>query len=167
MLYESERRCWRCGHELDTQPAVAEEPAGPPPPPPLAPPPPSELPASAPLPPPPVVPPLYAPPPPASPVNPQAQALGVWSLIIGIFGLFTCLGTISPFAIYLGKKANRTGANTLGTAGYILGIIGTILLVILVGLTLLGLWVQKHEGLGTSTTGGGLSMLLGLPLLPR
>lgn len=153
LLYESEQRCWRCGQEL-TPATATPPPAGPPPPEPLAPPPQTDLPATTPVPPPP-----YHPPAGATPaLDPQAQTLAVWSLAIGILGLFTCLGTISPVAIYLGVKANRAGTNTLGTVGIVLGIIGTIVLVILVGLWTLGRMVT--HGLLPETPHGPSILLL-------
>jgi hypothetical protein len=84
-------------------------------------------------------------------VNPQAQALGVWSLVIGIIGLIVCGGLLSPIAIYLGVRANRTGANSLGTAGLVLGIVGTVLLVILMAVNVVPLlkMVSVFQQMGT------------------
>lgn len=161
MLYASERRCWRCGQELEPAPEAQPEPAEPvAPPPPVAPPAievptPTEAPA-APVPPPPPAQPPYAAPAPAGPaVNQQAQVLGIWALVVGIVGLMLCGGVLSPIALYLGLKANRTGRNSLGTAGVVLGLIGTVLLVVWVGLLVLGLWLNSHQA---PVTAGGTSM---------
>lgn len=144
LLYESEQRCWRCGQSLEAPPAAAQS-VGPPPPQPLAPPPSADLPTTAPLPPPP---PQHAPSAGAArTVDPQAQTLAVWALVLGILGLIPCLGLSAPVAIYLGVRANRLGPNTFGKAGIVLGIIGTVLLAILVALTIIGFYVQQATAL--------------------
>lgn len=155
VLYETERRCWRCGHELAEAPAAelpaVEAPpvappatvpgAAPPGPPPVA-----ATPTGAPslLPPPPgaaappptapavVTPPLAAPPyvsgaaPPA--LHPNAQTFAIWAFVLALMSILTCFGLTAPVAIVLGVQANRLGRNTLGTAAIVLGIFGMLVL---------------------------------------
>lgn len=132
VLYDTEQRCWRCGHEFEP-PAPPEESAPEAAP---APPPPPNLTATVPV--APLPPPASA----ATEARRQARALGVWSLVVGLIGLFGCLGAISPLALYLGVRANRTGDNSLGTAGMVLGIIGTVMLVITAAVLIAGLFTH-------------------------
>lgn len=78
-------------------------------------------------------------------VQPYAQPYATWNkptapsavpaLVLGLLGLFTGLLILSPIAWAMGAKARRE-ANTgqyevgLGTAGWVMGIIGTVLLII-------------------------------------
>ncbi len=86
------------------------------------------------------------PPPPSGP--PAAQASGnrpVTSLVLGIIGI-VCCGLAAPFAWYLGKQeldaiaAGQAPAAGQGMAraGMILGIIGSVLLVLSVFWVILG-----------------------------
>ena len=79
------------------------------------------------------------PPPPAPPLAPTSKASGraTTALVLGILG-FVCCQLCAPFAWYIGKnevKAIKDGASPvagqgLAMAGMILGIIGTIFLVL-------------------------------------
>ncbi|MCE5239566.1 DUF4190 domain-containing protein [bacterium] len=135
VLYATERRCWRCGRELP--PEVAEEPvtAEPAPPAPIPVAAPSALPAAAT--PPPVTPTAV----PAPPLDPAAQALGIWSLVLALLG-FVCCPPIIPsiIAIVLGVKARKRGASPLGIAGIVIGVVGLVIYVPTLLLVLIGLF---------------------------
>jgi uncharacterized membrane protein YjgN (DUF898 family) len=68
---------------------------------------------------------------------PQDHPRATLSLILGILGIVVC-GIIAPFAWSIGKRtlteidesAGRLGGRGMAQAGYVLGLVGTILLVI-------------------------------------
>ncbi len=68
---------------------------------------------------------------------PQDHPRAMTALILGILGLVIC-GILAPFAWRIGKQAmdeidasgGRIGGRGTAQAGYILGIIGTVLLVL-------------------------------------
>lgn len=129
-LYRTESRCWRCGTEETPEPLVppAKTQSAPsPPPPPPAP----DVPAA----PPPAVPAVAAPtpPPPSAPVQPAADETGghvhgYWALVLAVLSLTGCLSLAAPFAIWQGVVARRKGAEGLGLAGIIIGILGCVML---------------------------------------
>ncbi len=97
--------------------------------------------------------PYYLPPPPPPPATAAAASTrAVTSLVLGILSI-VCCGLCGPFAWHLGNQelvAIRAGSappggETWATAGKILGIIGSVLLVI----SLLGivLWVFSFGGM--------------------
>jgi hypothetical protein len=72
-------------------------------------------------------------------VNPSEakNSLGIWALVLGIVSLVCCLGLLAGIpAIILGKKSKEAGAQglatngNLGNVGFILGIIGTVVITI-------------------------------------
>jgi Na+/melibiose symporter-like transporter len=65
-------------------------------------------------------------------VNREAQTLGIWSLVLGILGIFCCVGVSGIVAIILGVRSNRLAQNGFATAGIVLGIIGIIELLVAV-----------------------------------
>ncbi|MGH3472427.1 MAG: DUF4190 domain-containing protein [Nocardioidaceae bacterium] len=78
------------------------------------------------------------PPPPGYPIYPQrTHPHATTALVLGILGLVVC-GILAPFALSIGHKAVREidqsngalGGRGSANAGYILGIIGTVLLAI-------------------------------------
>lgn len=79
--------------------------------------------------------PTVQPPPPPAAMGSSSQA--TMSLVLGIVGI-VCCGLAAPFAWWMGKKelaaidagTNPEAGRGLATAGKILGIIGTILLVL-------------------------------------
>jgi ABC-type Fe3+ transport system permease subunit len=80
------------------------------------------------------------------PIEPRQQASSaVAALVLGILGVVLC-PLCGPVAWVLGRKAEqevdasggRIGGRGLGTAGKILGIVGTLFIVLLIGLLLLG-----------------------------
>jgi hypothetical protein len=82
-----------------------------------------------------------------SPVQRQPQAsTAVAALVLGIIGLVFC-PLCGPIAWVLGRKAEQEvdasggliGGRGMGTAGKILGIIGTIFIVLLIGFVALGM----------------------------
>jgi hypothetical protein len=78
----------------------------------------------------------WAPPGYALPEHPQATT----AMVLGILGLATCT-VLSPFAWRIGKRAvseidasnGRLGGRGPAQAGYVMGLIGTIMLGIVVG----------------------------------
>jgi hypothetical protein len=75
--------------------------------------------------------------------QPQAQpqptnSNAVISLVLGIIGIIFCAGVLAPIAWYLGAQAENQidasggaeGGRGIATAGKILGIIGTVYLVV-------------------------------------
>jgi hypothetical protein len=82
------------------------------------------------------------------------------ALVLGILGLVVC-GVVAPFAWVIGARAVREidesngglGGRGAAKAGYILGIIGTVLL----GLGILALGVLVVFGLLTASTTTGMS----------
>ena len=82
----------------------------------------------------------------APPEHPQATT----AMVLGILGLATCT-VLSPFAWRIGKRAvseidasnGRLGGRGPAQAGYVMGLIGTILLGIVVGglLLVLVVWI--------------------------
>jgi len=76
-------------------------------------------------------------PPPPPPIDAKASGRATTSLILGILG-FVCCQLCAPFAWYMGNqevKAIKAGTSPaagqgLATAGMILGIIGTVLLIL-------------------------------------
>jgi Na+/melibiose symporter-like transporter len=83
-------------------------------------------------------------------VNREAQTLGIWSLVLGVLGIFCCVGVGGIVAIVLGLRSNRLAQNGFATAGIVLGIIGIIELLVAVGLGLLGYFVERSESLDTT-----------------
>jgi ABC-type Fe3+ transport system permease subunit len=80
------------------------------------------------------------------PTQPSQQASSaVAALVLGILSVVLC-PLCGPVAWVLGRKAEqevdasggRIGGRGLGTAGKILGIIGTLFIVLLIGLLLVG-----------------------------
>lgn len=71
----------------------------------------------------------------AAPDHPQA----VWAMVLGILGL-VCCGAAAPFAIWLGRKSmneidasgGQLGGRGQAQAGFIMGIVGTALWVLVV-----------------------------------
>jgi hypothetical protein len=69
----------------------------------------------------------------------QDHPRALLAMILGILGLVIC-GPVAPFAWWIGKKAvneiddsgGRLGGRGMAKAGYIMGVIGTIFLVIMV-----------------------------------
>ncbi|MHB8994411.1 MAG: DUF4190 domain-containing protein [Armatimonadota bacterium] len=147
-LYATERRCWRCGHEFEEMPEAEPEPPAAPAETPIVPPPVASV-------PPPAIPsttpyyPTTAAPAPTG-AEKQAQVLGLWSLVVGILGLFCCLGLTGVIAIYLGVRSNRLAKNGLATAGIVLGIIGLVEFFGVLLLGVVGYFVEQAEGVDTS-----------------
>lgn len=145
ILYDTERRCWRCGHEFEPTPKLPE----PPPAPPaqastvLREPPAPEVPAVAPptaaaaQPATPSAVPYVATALPPSPPN-TGQTIGVWALLVAFFS-FCCPVLASIVAIYLGNRARAKGATSTGTAAVVLGIITLVVGGILGLLLIIGL----------------------------
>jgi uncharacterized membrane protein YjgN (DUF898 family) len=80
----------------------------------------------------------YPPPPPGQqPMPPQDHPRATLSLVLGILGILVC-GIIAPFAWSIGKRTlaeidesgGRLGGRGMAQVGYVLGLVGTILLVI-------------------------------------
>lgn len=80
----------------------------------------------------------------------QAQVLGIWSLVVGILGLFCCLGLTGVIAIYLGVRSNRQAKNGLATAGIVLGIVGLVEFFGVLLLGVVGYFVEQAETVETS-----------------
>ena len=145
ILYDTERRCWRCGHEFEPTPKLPEPPPAPPmpsrasvtppaPPAPQAPGVPSEAaaaPATS-----SAVPYVATALPPAPPNT--GQTIGVWALLVALFS-FCCPVVASIVAIYLGNRARARGATSTGTAAVVLGIITLVVGGILGLLMIIGL----------------------------
>ncbi len=91
--------------------------------------------------PPPPPPPSYGGVPGAVPAGTNTKA--VWSLVTGIVGLLCC-GLVSIAAIILGQSAKKEiaasgqGGSGLATAGFVLGIIGIVWMVISIILSATG-----------------------------
>lgn len=122
ILYDTETRCWRCGHEMPSAVAAA---AVTPPAEVTLPPVTSATPAA--------VAPTAAPPPlvitltaSAPAPDPAAQNLGIWALVVGLLSCFCCPIIGSIIAIYLGVQAKKRGVTGLGMAGIVLGIISLL-----------------------------------------
>ncbi len=104
-------------------------------------------------------PPSYGPPP-GYPGGgyPMDHPKATTSLVLGILGFVVC-GVLSPFAWRMGKRAvaeidasqGQLGGRGSAQAGYVLGLIGTILLVLAVLLLVLVVLLVVM-GLATSTT---------------
>ncbi|MEN6305988.1 MAG: DUF4190 domain-containing protein [Armatimonadia bacterium] len=133
ILYDTERRCWRCGREFEPSPKLPEPPPAPPvetmvsaPPAPPAPEPPVTAPPEAAAAPtaPPAVPYVATALPPSQPN--EGQTLGTWALVVSLFS-FCCPVLASIAAIYLGSKARAKGATSTGTAAVVLGIITLVI----------------------------------------
>jgi hypothetical protein len=86
------------------------------------------------------------------PVQPQPQAsTAVAALVLGIVGLVFC-PLCGPVAWVLGRKAEQEvdasggliGGRGIGTAGKILGIIGTIFIVLLIAFIVLGVAASEN-----------------------
>jgi uncharacterized membrane protein YjgN (DUF898 family) len=99
--------------------------------------------------------------PPGYPYGPQAeQGQATTALVLGILGIAVC-GVIAPFAWSIGRSSMReidASGGTLGgrgkaQAGYILGIVGTCLLVL--GLLFGALFFASFIST-SSTTGQGM-----------
>jgi hypothetical protein len=77
------------------------------------------------------------PPPPGGYAQPENHPRATTALVLGILGL-VCCSILAPFAWSIGKKAvneidasgGRYGGRGQAQAGYILGIIGTVLLIL-------------------------------------
>lgn len=156
LLYETEARCWRCGHEFERPEEPAAEPAPPAPLPPVEPAAPV-IPPSAPVPPAPVVTPPVAPAPPvvAAPpaaAEPSAQSQGIWALVLGLLGLVCCPIVASIIAIVLGMKAKGKGVNALGIAGIVLGILGLVIYIPITVLGIIGAYLGEAETVPEATS---------------
>lgn len=90
-----------------------------------------------------------APPPPPFQSQPaSASTQAIVSLVLGILGIFCC-GVLAPVAWYIGSqelKAIQTGASpaagaSLAKAGMIMGIVGSVLLVLTI------LWIFFMGGM--------------------
>jgi hypothetical protein len=147
ILYETEKRCWRCGHEIEPPAAAAAPAAAPPTVAPTAPPvlpptvavPPVAAPTAA-------APPYVVPTVPAvPPVDPAAQNLGIWALVVGLLSWFCCPIVGSIVAIVLGVRAKNRGVTGLGIAGIALGIISLIGGLIFGALFVIGLIVGESK----------------------
>ena len=93
--------------------------------------------------------PIYSPPPPpASPVSGSASNQAITALVLGILGV-VCCSFAAPVAWYLGLNEGRAiregrapaAGEGMATAGKILGIIGTVILIFCV------LWVLFFGGM--------------------
>lgn len=94
---------------------------------------------------------------------PPAHRQAMTAMVLGIVGLL-CFSPAAPFAIWLGNKAVReidaSGGQLSGRgqaqAGFIMGIIGTVLLVIMIFLLAIGFFQGFVQGFdqGYSTTSG-------------
>lgn len=154
VLYETEARCWRCGHEFsDRQPPPETE--APPAPTPVAPPAPlvpqfppalpptDETPAAeAPTPTPSEIPatpyyPATVPIPTAPHGGSEAQTWGVWALILSVLGL-CCPIVPAIVAIYLGIQANRRGATGLGVTAIVIAILALLVWLVILALIAIG-----------------------------
>ena len=62
----------------------------------------------------------------------EAMRLSYWSLGLGLAALLTCgvLSILGPIGLWLGVKARREGGDTVATVGFVLGIIGTLVFVV-------------------------------------
>jgi len=85
------------------------------------------------------------------PIEPRQQASSaVAALVLGILSVVLC-PLCGPVAWVLGRKAEqevdasggRIGGRGLGTAGKILGIVGTFFIVLLIGLLLVGMVAES------------------------
>ena len=91
-------------------------------------------------PPPPPPPPGAAPPPmPGAGGSEEKNSLGIWALVLGILSIVCSCGPFTGIpAIIVGRKAKeaqaqgRANNGTLGQVGFVLGIIGTALFVVVV-----------------------------------
>src|SRR5262245_14068624 len=103
-------------------------------------------------PPPPPPPPAPAPPPAGVPYR-QDHPRAVVALVLGIIGVVTCQ-IASPFALVLGRNAMKDidasqgtlGGRGMAQAGFILGIIGTVIL----GLVIIGLLILIPVSISSS-----------------
>lgn len=104
--------------------------------------------------------PVAVPTPPPAPVYPPPQPYGfaplpehpsaIPALVLGLVGIFLWIPFASPIAWYLSSRGRRDIATNPGkwrssgmlTAGYVLGIIGTLIGVLVVGLIMLGIIVD-------------------------
>lgn len=94
--------------------------------------------------------PVYAPPQPYGYAPPREHPSSVPSLVLGLVGLLLWIPFASPIAWYLGARGRRDVANEPGrwrssgmlTAGFVLGIIGTLIGVLFLGLIVLGIIVD-------------------------
>ena len=92
-------------------------------------------------------------PPPGYPTQAPDQPQAVTAMVLGILGL-VCCGVASPFALWLGRKSMKEidasggwlGGRGQAQAGFILGIIGTVLWVlgVLFYVVLAGLAVSRQ-----------------------
>ena len=79
----------------------------------------------------------YPPPPGGYPPMPQDHPRAMTSLVLGILGI-VCCGLVAPVALVMGRNAvreidasgGRIGGRSTAQVGYILGIIGTVLLAV-------------------------------------
>lgn len=79
----------------------------------------------------------YPPPPGGYQPMPQDHPRAMTSLVLGILGI-VCCGIVAPIALVIGRNAvreidasgGRIGGRSTAQAGYILGIVGTVLLVL-------------------------------------
>jgi mannose/fructose/N-acetylgalactosamine-specific phosphotransferase system component IIC len=97
-------------------------------------------------------PPPPPPPPPTSPASATASSRAVTALVLGVLGI-VCCAFCAPFAWYIGNQevlAIRAGAAPAAgegwaTAGKILGIIGSVLL--LLSLIAAAVWIFAFGGM--------------------
>lgn len=104
---------------------------------------------------------------PPPPVGRPTSGKAVTALVLGILGLIACGPFTAVPAIFLGRSAvrevdasqGRLDGRAMGTAGFVLGIVGTVLWVVVgiavVGLIALGAAVSTDVRTCTATPTGG------------
>jgi len=97
-------------------------------------------------------------------VDPAAQNLGIWALVLSLLGFLCCPPIIpSIIGIVLGVKAKNRGATALGIAGLVIGIIGLLIYIPVVLLMIFGLLAAPGAAPHPSATSWlwGVQWLLG------
>ncbi len=155
-LYAGEQVCWNCGKRVD-EPVAGTESAAAPVDAPQAPavglvPPALEPVTAAPEPPPELgwdeLPRAEDKPAPSA----EAMRLSYWSLGLGLAALLTCgaLSILAPIGLWLGVKARREGGDTVATVGFVLGILGTLVFMVVavaVLVLIIGVMVAPSQAL--------------------
>ena len=75
---------------------------------------------------------------PGATLSQEAQSAGYWALGLGIGSVFMC-PIAGPFAIWMGSRAYKLGNTAMGTIGFICGGLGTLWILLLLGITILGI----------------------------